>query len=77
MIEDQKTGLLVPEGDAMAIAMAILKLLSDSALRESIIEGGMAMVRERFDWGKIADGFDKIFQSLGPKKGCQSSTGLL
>lgn len=58
VIEHERTGLLVPEGDAAALADAIARLLRDPALAERLgaaarerafAEHGQALMRERYD----------------------------
>lgn len=58
VIEHERTGLLVPEGDARALAGAIEQLLRDPALAErlgraarerALAEHGQALMRERYD----------------------------
>jgi glycosyltransferase involved in cell wall biosynthesis len=57
VIEHEVTGLLVPEGDAQALAEAIARLLSDPALAERLgqaararafAEHGVALMRQRY-----------------------------
>lgn len=49
LIEDQRTGLLVPPADPDALARAIHTMLHDEALRRRCAEAGMRKVREEFD----------------------------
>jgi glycosyltransferase involved in cell wall biosynthesis len=47
-LEDEVTGLLVPEADTDAMAIAIGRLLGDAALRRRLGEAGVRRVRERY-----------------------------
>jgi glycosyltransferase involved in cell wall biosynthesis len=49
LIEDGRTGLLVPERDPGALAAAIERLMDDPALRDRLGGSARADVRERFD----------------------------
>lgn len=49
MIEHELTGLLVPMGDAEAMASAIERLLRDRQLRERLAGAGRRSAREMFD----------------------------
>jgi glycosyltransferase involved in cell wall biosynthesis len=48
MIEDGKTGLLVPPHDADALAAAIIRLLTDHPLADTLGRAGHDMVHDRF-----------------------------
>jgi glycosyltransferase involved in cell wall biosynthesis len=47
-VEHGETGLLVPPGDARALAGAIVRLLKDSRLRERMGESGLRRVQQHF-----------------------------
>lgn len=49
MVDDEKTGLLVPPSDPEALAAALDQLLADSALRQEMGRLGRQVVVERFD----------------------------
>jgi glycosyltransferase involved in cell wall biosynthesis len=66
IVVDGKTGLLVERGDASAMAEAILRLLSDEELKNSIARAGRKHARV-FSWDKIVK---KLFQLY--KKTCSS-----
>jgi glycosyltransferase involved in cell wall biosynthesis len=48
LVDDGVNGLLVPPRDERSLAAALVRLLSDSALRQRMGEAGSARVRERF-----------------------------
>ncbi|MEM1098684.1 MAG: glycosyltransferase family 4 protein [Planctomycetota bacterium] len=49
----EKTGLLVPVGDTDALADAIVRILTDSELRQRTVAAGQAHVRENFSAEKM------------------------
>jgi glycosyltransferase involved in cell wall biosynthesis len=49
IIDDGRSGLLVPPQDAPALANALERVLADPELRQSLADGGRATVRARFD----------------------------
>ncbi|MFI1012927.1 glycosyltransferase family 4 protein [Streptomyces sp. NPDC020965] len=68
IIADGVDGLLVPVGDARAVAGALLRLIDDEGLRRRM---GAAAVRNgrRFDPGPIAKLHEELFTELGAAKG--------
>jgi glycosyltransferase involved in cell wall biosynthesis len=51
-----RTGLLVPPGDARALAQAIVEVLKDAKLRQQMGEAGAARVSEQFGVGRLLSG---------------------
>jgi len=49
-----ETGLLVPPGDAVALARAIEEVLADSARASALGRAGRERVAARFTWDRIA-----------------------
>jgi glycosyltransferase involved in cell wall biosynthesis len=49
LVEDGKTGLLVPPGSPQQLANAIHRLLTEQELRRKVIKAGRARVRQEFD----------------------------
>lgn len=53
IVRDGESGLLVPAGDAAALAAAILRLADTPLLRARLVEGGRAHVEREFSWEAI------------------------
>lgn len=51
------TALFYRPGDARDLAGQIDRLLKDDKLRAKLGEGGLAMVKEKYEWSKLADQF--------------------
>ena len=70
IIEDRRTGLLVPPRDAPALAGAIVELLSDAELRNRLGEAARMRARERFTSEAMVDQVLAIYRAvLGPSRG--------
>jgi glycosyltransferase involved in cell wall biosynthesis len=65
VVEHGVTGLVVPRGDATALAGAISTLLGDSALRRRMGLAGRARALRLFDWDRTAERFEEIYQDIG------------
>jgi glycosyltransferase involved in cell wall biosynthesis len=57
-------GVVVPEGDAAALAAALDRLAGDAALRASRAACGLARVRETFDSSIVAAAHLQFFEEL-------------
>jgi len=60
---DEKTGLLVPHGDARALADALERLIRDEALRERMGHDARAFA-ETLSWDRAADAFEGYIRRL-------------
>jgi glycosyltransferase involved in cell wall biosynthesis len=58
IIEDQKTGFLIPPEDSEALAARIIKLLSSPGLAKRLGLAGFKKVKEEFQWEKVAEKID-------------------
>jgi glycosyltransferase involved in cell wall biosynthesis len=65
VIEDGRSGLLVPPGDPRALASALESLLRDSSRREAIAAGGRERLRE-FTPERAAERFAALYEELLP-----------
>jgi glycosyltransferase involved in cell wall biosynthesis len=54
VVHDGANGLLVPPGDAAALARAIGRILDDAPLREALTEGAQAFAAGALNWNSIA-----------------------
>ena len=70
IIEDGKTGLVVPQKNIRKLAEKVILLLDDQKLRESLGREGRRYVLRNFDWMIIAEKYRKLIESIA----CQPST---
>lgn len=68
IVEDRVTGLLVPAGDAAALADAIARYRDDPALAARLGEAGAARVADRFSWSSILDRLVSLYRSVAPAR---------
>src|SRR4029077_7555091 len=64
VVENNVTGLVVPKGDAAALANAIDRLLADDALRSQMGKAGRARAIERFDWDLSVKKFEAVYAGV-------------
>jgi glycosyltransferase involved in cell wall biosynthesis len=59
-----QAGLVVPEGDAEALAGALRRLLGDGSLREQLAVAGRERVERHYSWERVADKTYDLFQQV-------------
>jgi glycosyltransferase involved in cell wall biosynthesis len=64
VIEDGVTGLLVPDGDAVALASALGRMLADTDFRSRSIAAGQDLVERRFTPEHATAPFVKLYREL-------------
>jgi glycosyltransferase involved in cell wall biosynthesis len=64
LVEDGRTGCLVPPGDPIALARAVRDLLADPARRRAMGDAARATARERFDVERSAGALDAFYRGL-------------
>jgi glycosyltransferase involved in cell wall biosynthesis len=54
IVQDDRTGVIVGQRDAQALAAAVRALASDTSRRQRIGEAARQMAASRFGWGETA-----------------------
>jgi glycosyltransferase involved in cell wall biosynthesis len=63
-VQDGETGILVPPGDAAALALAIARLAADRTLARCLGDRGAARVHERFTMAGMANATQALYHRL-------------
>jgi len=66
VIADDRSGLLVAPGDPIALAAAIA-LLADPERRARLREGGLALVRERYAFARVAETLGDLYRRVADR----------
>jgi glycosyltransferase involved in cell wall biosynthesis len=61
VIENGRTGVIVPERDARALAAALTELLRDPLRRKVLGRAGRALAESRFGWDATAARFEAAY----------------
>lgn len=72
LVVECETGLLVPPGDAPALAAAVLRLLGDASLRAALATAGRQRALDRFSAGQMVRATEAVYASVlaaGPATG--------
>ncbi len=64
VVEDGVTGLLVPPGDAAALAAALRRVLDEPGLARKLGEAGRRRLHEQFSWEAITARWEAVYSSL-------------
>ncbi|MDO8408342.1 MAG: glycosyltransferase family 4 protein [bacterium] len=69
IVHDGETGLLVPQGDAVALARAISRVFEDGSLARRLAENGAKILAKRFSWEAHLGELRELFRSVlsGPR----------
>ncbi|MDP2948501.1 MAG: glycosyltransferase family 4 protein [Chloroflexota bacterium] len=68
VVEDGVSGLLVPPGDALALAEAMRSLMEDAQLRRRLGQAGRQRVVEKFSWRKAALETEAVYAEVCPDR---------
>jgi len=63
-VRDGQTGLLVPRDDPQALADALLRLLEDPALRDSMGRRGRELALESFTAERMVASFERLYEEI-------------
>lgn len=63
IIQNNETGLLVPEKDISGLSRAVLNLIENENLRKKFAINGYDRVKAKFSWEKIAENYIKIYEN--------------
>jgi starch synthase len=55
IVDDNKTGFIVPPRDSQALAEAVIRLLKDKKLRKEMGENAYKKLKEDFSWDRITE----------------------
>lgn len=64
IIKNIQNGLLARERDESDLAENIIKVISDSRLRQKLSKNGIEFVRQNYSWETIVKKFDKLYREL-------------
>jgi glycosyltransferase involved in cell wall biosynthesis len=62
IIINEKTGLLVPQKDTLALARAIERILEDEKLRQRLVEGADEHLKTNFSWDSIVSRWMAVYR---------------
>jgi glycosyltransferase involved in cell wall biosynthesis len=62
IIHHEENGLLVPPGDAVALAAAVERLYLDAALRERLVEAARTQL-EHFSPAAMTDRYEQLYRT--------------
>ncbi len=64
MIENEKSGLVVPTRNENALSEALLRLLADENLRAQLGAGALDRVHQEFDVNRVAEKVDALYKNI-------------
>ena len=71
VVDDGKTGFIVPPRDSKALADAIIKLLKNDKLRKEMGEHAYKKMKEELSWDKIAKKTIEVYKEAIRDKTCK------
>jgi glycosyltransferase involved in cell wall biosynthesis len=74
LVDDRKTGLLTPAGDAPALAERLCELMADGALGVRLGRAARAAVEARFSFDRMTEGVERVYFSELTRRGLVSQS---
>jgi len=68
VVEDSESGVLVPAGDAAALAKALEALIEDETWRHTLGRAAQARARDRFSAEAIVPRYEALYRRLTPRR---------
>jgi phosphatidylinositol alpha-1,6-mannosyltransferase len=68
LVDDGRTGMLVPAADRDALAQAVISLLGDTVRRRAMGEAGRARFEQHFSFGHFRDRLDTMLRAAFPAR---------
>jgi glycosyltransferase involved in cell wall biosynthesis len=64
IVQNNVTGILVPERDVNALSTAVIGLLRKKSRRDLLVKNGLREIRRIYTWEKISKSFDTLFDRI-------------
>jgi sugar transferase (PEP-CTERM/EpsH1 system associated) len=64
LVQEGRTGLLFPAGDADTLTGALTRLIDDQSLRQAMGQAAMAHIRQHFDWQRTVESYLTLYDEL-------------
>ena len=64
VVEEGKTGFFYQPGNPKSLAQKIVLLIENKDIRKKVGQRGMALVKEKFEWYKLANQYEEICQNF-------------
>ncbi|MBD3401581.1 glycosyltransferase [candidate division GN15 bacterium] len=68
LVEDGRSGLLVPASDINAMVDAMVRLAADSSLQQKMVEQALEAIRERFSFEQQMAVLSDVYERVAPKR---------
>jgi glycosyltransferase involved in cell wall biosynthesis len=74
-VKDRETGFIVEKNDARQLAHALLRLLQDNVLRETMGRAGRERALKHFTWDRVAEDMRRRYLALSGVADASTATG--